>query len=82
MHWDLVVSNHELSIGKSEICREQEILFGSSFNLPGVSWEMAGTLLNLFSLFVTGTLMYTVWGEGSLQLSVIQLLPGHIRNLK
>lgn len=82
MHWDQVVSDNELSIGKSEICRELEIPFGSSFNLPGVPWEIAETLLNPFSLFVTCTLLYTVWGKGCLQLPVIQLLPGHIRNSK
>lgn len=57
MHWDLAVADNELSLGKSEICGEQEIPFGSSFNLPRVSWETVGTLLNPFSLFVTCTLL-------------------------
>lgn len=65
MHWDLVVSDNELSIGKSEICGEQKIPFGSSFNLPRVSWETIGTLPNPFSLFVTCTLLDAPWGKGS-----------------
>lgn len=57
MHWDLAVADNELSLGKSEICGEQEIPFGSSFNLSRVSWETVGTLLNPFSLFVICTLL-------------------------
>lgn len=63
MHWNEAVFNNELSIRKSEIYREQEIPFGSSFNLSGVPWETAGTLLNPFSLFVTCTLLYVVGGR-------------------
>lgn len=51
MHWVLIVPNYEGSIGKSEICREQESPFRSSFNLPGAYWEIVGTLLDPYSLF-------------------------------
>lgn len=51
MRWVLVVSNYELSIGKCEICGEQESPFRSSFNLPAAHWEIVGTSLDPFSLF-------------------------------
>lgn len=43
----LVISNYRLSIGKFEICGEQEIPFRSNFNLPGAYKEIVETKLTL-----------------------------------